>query len=373
VYQQAVYWFAASFSLLALDTLLLALLAAQQYRRTGHPLHLGLCALGCALSPCWFGSGILAGPLCCLYLLWPEQAAGGNRPATAGARLRFALLRSTPLLGSALFLAVSLPLTARTIMHLEHYEKIFHTNAVGAFRPGTGLLLTCKSLVENLLLGAVGVSGVSFGPWVEVCLLVSMAAAAAWWWWQAPDRRLLLLGLGMIFGGYLLVYSARALWFIDENGGFAPINEPRWSRYHVLPQLGLALYVCGGLPAFNRGLFALRPDGGLTWRQACAMTCLIYLCFAVQFPRAIIGANAAYDLTQMKEFTDQMDTLRWIEKVDRCCREQRIGADAARRVLPDLDIPWSLHSVNGWVFLRGSPEPVERSDEEVKKILWNCD
>ena len=75
VYQQAVYWFAASFSVLAMDTLLLALLAAQSYRRTGRPLHLGLCVLWCALPPCWFASGVLAGPLCCLYLLPAEDSA----------------------------------------------------------------------------------------------------------------------------------------------------------------------------------------------------------------------------------------------------------------------------------------------------------
>ncbi len=34
VYQQAVYWFAASFSVYALDALLLGLLAAQQFRQT---------------------------------------------------------------------------------------------------------------------------------------------------------------------------------------------------------------------------------------------------------------------------------------------------------------------------------------------------
>src|SRR5436305_11225723 len=69
VYQQAVYWFAASFSVPALDTTLLALLAAQHWRRTGRPRSLLLAAAGAALAPAWFASGILAGPLCCLYLL----------------------------------------------------------------------------------------------------------------------------------------------------------------------------------------------------------------------------------------------------------------------------------------------------------------
>ncbi len=360
VYQQAVYWFAASFSVLALDTLLLALLAAQEYRRTGRPLYLGLCALGCALSPCWFASGVLAGPLCCLYLLPAEDGAWFP---TFGARLRSWLLRATPLLGTGLFLAVSLPLTAHTIMHLEHYKKL---DAVAAFQPGKGFWLTCQSLVENIFLGLVGVGGVSV-PQLIVGVVLTLAVQAAWRWWRvAPRHRLLLLGIGLIFASYLLVYSARAFLFLPEAGEETPINEPRWSRYHLLPQLGLTLFVCGGLPAWSGRRFELRSDGGLTRRQTRNLAVLIVLCFLVQLPRAVIGANSSFDLPQ------QMESLRHIEAVDRCCREQRIGAEAARRCLPPLNIPWSIGSVNGWVFLRGSADPVERPDEEVKQLLEKC-
>jgi hypothetical protein len=387
VYQQAIYWFAASFSVLALDTLLLALLAAQNYRRTGRPLQLGLCVLWCALAPCWFASGILAGPLCCLYLL-PREPGAPVR--SNGMLFRWVLVRSTPALGSALFLVVSLPLTARRIIHLEHYERL-NTNAVEAFQPGKGLVLTGKSLVENLLLGLVGVTGVPIPWWLVVCLLALMASAAAWWWWRAPDRRLLLLGLGLIFASYLLVYSARARWFMPEGREPVPINEPRWSRYHLLPQLGLTLFVCGGLPAWNGRRFVLRADGGLTWRQARVLAWLILLCYLIQLPRGVLGAPSFFGST------DQMEALQRIEAVDACCRAHHIGGDTARRCLRDLDIPqwvgpaagclgaeavrshlmkfeipWSLGNVNGWDFLRGSDDPVERPDEEVKKILEAC-
>ena len=70
--------------------------------------------LWCLLAPGWFASGVLAGPLCCLYLLWPQ------RPDEAGGRTgRWAL---TPLLGTLLFLAVSLPRTAAIINTLPHYQ-----------------------------------------------------------------------------------------------------------------------------------------------------------------------------------------------------------------------------------------------------------
>jgi hypothetical protein len=140
VYAQAIYWFAAAYSVLALDTLLLALLAAQAYRLWDRPLlpfelsdpddaysasrlrtrrthrvtYLVLCVVLCALAPGWFASGILVGPLCCLYLLPAET---GTSFPTLGARLRYWLLRMTPMLGTVAFLALSLPHNARTIMH----------------------------------------------------------------------------------------------------------------------------------------------------------------------------------------------------------------------------------------------------------------
>ncbi len=68
VYHQAIWWFAASFSVLSLDTMLLGLLAAQRWRQTGRASYLFLTALACLLAPGWFAIGVLAGPLCCLYL-----------------------------------------------------------------------------------------------------------------------------------------------------------------------------------------------------------------------------------------------------------------------------------------------------------------
>ncbi|MGH7226154.1 MAG: hypothetical protein ACRELF_23310, partial [Gemmataceae bacterium] len=86
VYHQAVWWFAASFAILSLDTLLLGLLAAQRWRQTGRGLYLDLTVLACLLAPGWFALGILAGPLCCLYLL--PRGLSEPRPLGSGERLR---------------------------------------------------------------------------------------------------------------------------------------------------------------------------------------------------------------------------------------------------------------------------------------------
>jgi hypothetical protein len=380
VYQQAANWFAASYSILSLDTLLLALLAAQRFRgcdarlsrdglrdaddaysprseRSHGLLSLGLCAVLCALAPGWFAIGVLAGPLCCLYLLPAETGASF---ATFGRRLRFWLVRLTPMLGTVAFLGLSLPHNAKTIMHLEHYQ-MQQTNAVDAFQPHMGILYTLRALVENLLLGLVGVWEIPVRPWLVACVLVVLFAAAGWWWWQArpANRRLMLLGLGLIFSSYVLVYSARARWAETTE-----MCGAGWSRYNLLPQFGLALFVCGGLPAFADRRLKLNPDGSLTRRQIAGLAGLMVLFFLIQTPRAIIGAYYT--------IPEQQNYLRYIEGIDACCRQHHIGADVARRVLPRLEIEGSLGSINGWELLWGSDDPVERPDAEVKKILWQC-
>jgi hypothetical protein len=361
VYQQAVFWFSSSFSVLVLDTLLLALLAAQRWRETGRALYLDLAVACCALAPAWFASGILAGPLCCLYLL------GGSK---SGSRRCFTFL---PLLGTGLFLAVSLPRTAAAILHLEHYRG---KTALEAFDPVAGLVATARSVVDNLL---IGMAGVSLGE-VAVPLPLDLlgfgllVAVGLWWWRQAPaPRNLMLLGLGLIGGSYWLTYSARAAW------GYAGVmTHPAWSRYHLLPQLGLALFVCGGLPGRASPLrssgsakesraalsttrwFTLDETERLTPKQVRALQILIAACFLVQLPRGLLVYFS---------HPGQADSLRAIAAMEERCREHHVRGDEARAVLPKLDLGGSATEMNGWELLRGSDDPRPHTASELKQLL----
>lgn len=346
VYQQAVYWFAASFSVYALDALLLALLAAQRYRQTRRIQWLFFCVVYCALAPCWFGSGVLAGPLCCLYLL-PGEGAESRTAARIGSRL-------APLLGTAAFLAVSLPLTAPIIQHLEHYHD---KTALESFQPLTGAWYTMRSVVDNLALGAFGVTGVTVGSVAAPLIFAALVAAGGWWAYRSPRRRLALLGAGLIFGSYLLIYSARATWSYDGAAMFTP----SWSRYHLQPQLGLTLLICGGLPAWEGRWFRLDPDGRLSPGQTRALALLLGACFLVQAPRGLLCYYAANPR--------QAERLRLVERVSDICQEHRISTEAARRELGPLPMPESTTTVDGREFLRGSDDPEDWSPEEVAEML----
>jgi hypothetical protein len=349
IYQQAVYWFSASFSILTLDTLLLALLAAQGWRQTGRVHHLALCALWSALALGWFASGLLAGPLCCLYLLPREKDPAS--PGKAAPLWHYVGGAVVPLVGTVVFLAVSLPRTANHIMHLEHYGD---RTAVEAFSPLNGIRYMNRSVVDNLALGQFGITAVTCPEAVLPLVLLPLAAVAGWWLWRAPQRRLPLLGLGMIISSYWLVYSARGTWSYDE----ARMFYPDWSRYHLLPQLGLALFVCGGLPRWAM----TSPE--LSKRQVWIVAGLIVLQMLVQLPRGVLGTYAF-----RIDNSEQLAVLRQIDEMDARCREHHLAADAARAVLPPLDVPMCFERVNGWDFLRGSPEPQPLGEAEVRRLL----
>ncbi len=354
VYQQAVYWFAASFSVYALDALLLALLAAQRYRQTRRSRWLWVCGVCCVLAPCWFASGVLTGPLCCLYLL-PREDAGLTRLKQPW----HTLAALTPLLGTMAFLVVSLPLTAPVIQHLEHYRNQ-NLTAVEAFRPLTGAWYTVRAVVDNLALGVFGNTGVKVGPIMAPPLLIALVAVGVWWVRQSPHRRLALLGAGLIFGSYLLIYSGRAMWNYDE----VRMYTPSWSRYHLQPQLGLAFLICGGLPAWEGHLFRLDASGRLTPRQTRALAWLLGLCFLVQAPRGLLCYYAPNP--------QQAATLSLIERTSAFCKAHHISAEAARRELSFLRMPESTTTVNGWDFLRGSDDPKDWSAEEVREMLTDA-
>lgn len=329
VYLEAVYWSAATPAIAAAATTLFALLGAQRWRQTGRRTALAGSAFGAALAPGWFAGGILAGPLAALYLV------ASNRRSWRGPA-------AVPMLGSLAYLALAYSIAGSAVRaQVESRPSLTDSLQIGIVNTG-------RSIVDNLALGAVGVSGVSFPIPIVVVGLLLLAIVAAWWWRRAPSRELIVLGLGFILLSDLLIFTARA--------GF-PWEETLsgWSRYNVWPWLGVTLIVCGGIS---------RPHGctgdALGNREALVLILLMAALFAVQFPRAI-RETPACDPTQ-KEALDRVD------RVDARCRLHRISADDARRALPPAPLLYFPEG-SAWMLLRGGRDPAPLGDSEIRRLL----
>jgi len=357
-YIQAVTWYSGSFFILSLDTFLLALLAAQAWRKSGSARYLLLCAACCAVAPGWFGGGILAGPWCSIYLL-PVIGVGpgtrANEPAPARGpehrRWRDWLPSVAPVLGSVLFLAVSLPRTAERIVHASHYEG---KTVFQAFDLWAGVADTVRTLADNQVLGAFGIYRASAFSWpVALAITGILVVAGAAWWRFAPYRRLILLGLAIVLASDVLTYGARAEW------GYARTVHT-WSRYHLFPHLGLVLFLAGGLPRVLERRLRPLPAGGLTRNQAAAVLVLIAVALSCHMRRSIRSHIF---------FPAQIAVLERVERVDKYCRRLGISGDTARQVLGFLPFPLGYANDNAWDFLRGSPEPGTVTVEQARQLL----
>jgi hypothetical protein len=357
-YIEAVTWYSASFFILSLDTLLLALLSAQRWRRSRRGSHLVLCALWCSLAPGWFGGGILAGGWCALYLLpvcreGPPQGplASPSRRWRLRERLVSVLPAAAPLAGSALFLALSLPKTANRIFHAGHYggKTVFE-----AFHPVDGVMNTIRTLADNQVLGALGIHRSAAFPWTMALAIVGcLVGIAVLWWRLAPQRRLLLLGLALIVASDILTYSARAEWNYERS-------VHNWTRYHLFPQLGLVLFVVGGLPRFQRKWLVLSPSGALSRRQVACILVTIGAALALHLPRSL-GSH--------RYFPEQIAVLTRVEQIDATCRAHGISDITARAALGFLQFPLGYAGENAWDFLRGSPQPRQMTVDQARRLL----
>ncbi len=343
IYQQAIWWFAASFSVLAMDTLLLGLLAAQRWKQTSRIRYLLLSAMASFLAPSWFASGVLVGPFCAVYLFPQHLRAGG----------RAVLALAIPLAGTALALFIIVTTSAEQIQHLEHYQG--HT-ATEAFDLSTGLADTARSLVDNLLPGLIGVGALEWtAPWpVVAVVLLTLGVLAGWWWRQAPRPQLLRLGTALVLCSYVLTYSVRALWPYEEL-----MTTATWTRYHLLPQLGLTLFVVGGLPG-RAGKWFL-PAESLSRAQVRVLGLMIALGCLLQLPRGLF--------TYFGPDSQQQALLQLIEQTEERCRRYHIDGEAARQALPKLSLESWASDVNGWSFLRGSDRPQPHRPEEIRQLL----
>jgi len=341
-YHEAIWRFTASLVLPATAITLVALLAAQRWRQRGRNRDLAACMLWCAIAPLWFASGVFAAPLCSLYLCAPQHPQ--DRLLGGWTRRRL-LTTALPIVSASWFVIVSLLVASQN---------------QDPFDPLSGLAWTVRSVVDNLVPGFTGLTAM-FGlalPWpISFAAFGALAAAAVWWWRRAPAKGLLLVGLGAIFLGYWVVYSARAM------HGYQRMTGLDWSRYHLLPQLGLTLFLAGGLPHW-RDLLGIPRDGALVRQNVRWLLVGVVLLFMLQAPRPVLS------LWSLGTSDKQMATLRRVEVFNRVCREQNISAATAREALQDhLLIEGFSNPAHAWLFLRCSETPRAWSVDEARAQL----
>ena len=346
-YYECVTWYSASFFLCSFDTTIAALLAAQSWRLTGRPWSLARCALFCALAPGWYAGGILAGGFAAVYLVWRDR----DDPAVRSAGARVAAC-AAPILGTVLFLAVSLPRTADRIIHAEHYRG---KTVFAAFDMRTGVENTLRTLADNQVLGAFGISHkLTVIPWPGVWAIVALEAAIALACWRlSSKRRAMVVGAAFILISDLLVYSARADWSYVRT-------VHNWTRYHLFPHFGVVLFAVVLLQQLDRRWLSLRESGSLSGLQIAGIVALIGASLAAHVPRS---SQAHFYIPE------QIQMLRRVERVDAACRNAGISAETARQALGMLQFPLSYDGDNAWEFLRGSRTPVDMSVDEARARL----
>lgn len=344
-YYECVTWYSASFFTLALDTTLLALLAAQAFARTGRAGWLGTCAVCAAAAPAFHSTALPAGLWCALYLLHALRGQFGVGPWKSIA------LAATPLLGTLAGVTASFYVATDQIVRASHYrgKTIF-----GAFDPLAGLENTLRTLADNQIPGVFGFWHKTWiVPWPAVLAsTAALAVLAAIWWRRTSDRRLLWLGLAILLVSDVMVYSARADWSYERT-------VHNWTRYHLFPHLGLVLFVVGGLPRFAGRWFALVPDR-LSGPQTIALLALLAAAVACHWPRT----HRSHIF-----FPSQVALMERVERVDAACRRFGIGGPTAREALPFVKFPLGYERDNVWEFLRGSPAPIPVTVEDARARL----
>jgi hypothetical protein len=324
VYMESVYWFAATPGVLCLATAVVGLLGAQRWLAGGR---WGLAVAGgaAAVAPGWFGGGVLVGPLLAVYLV--RRGPGGW------------WAWAVPVAGTFAYFALCLPLAGGSMMRPAHHNG---RSTLEVFNPTVAAENTVRAITDQLLLGAVGVGGVSCPLWVTAVGTAAAVAAAGWWWWRAGRPRVVLVGGGFILLNYLLVYSLRAEWSYPEQ-------MVTWSRYNTFPQFGLALVFGGGV--WN--------TTALTRRQWWGVLAAVAVLTAIHAPVAYLRTPA-----QNPELAAELER---VQEADRVCRRERIAGEDAARVLHDAHPKWPHSDL--WQCVWGSANPVPKSDEEIRKVL----
>jgi hypothetical protein len=328
LYAEVVYWYSASSFAWALFWTLLALHRAGTTETSQGLVTVAVCS---ALAPASSTLGLLAGPLASIRL-------GTRRPQGLFNPFRTLI----PLLGTTFYLMVCLKFD---------YFHLIKSNVDHKADLGGGLVLALRAPVELLVPTLFG--AYEADVWAPVTLSVILSGAGliglVLWAWRSRNRGLIGCGFLLILGGYALTYCFR-----NENGAHWVLNSNE--RFHLYPQVGLALLVA----------LALRPWLGRYDHRPALM-----LFVAAGFALLLTGVHhrRIAELSQRYYFPEQGQTMAALDHLERLCRAEGVAREDAIAALDPVWSYWFQEPFNGLWMLPETGAPAGRPAGEVRSHL----
>jgi hypothetical protein len=328
---ETVWWYSGSNHMWAVFWTLVALLGASR----GDKLGLLAVAAGTALAPACSMMGVLAFPACAAEALMSRR-----RRDPAGVSPAVSCLAGVAGLGLYLLVAISFGLLRAVL-----------TGRIHAAQPLVGLEVAGEAPMLVLVPALFGFRDLD--QWIAPAWALAasglFAVVVLAWSLRSRYRATILVGLGLIAGGYLIIYPFRTA------GGQELML--RTARYHVYPQLGLALLA---------GAAARRFLGGARGGQFASLLCVALM--AVHLPQ-MTAESGLYD------FPNQARTLAALERVREICETEGIGSRQAVAALEPIRPRWMPinHEDANAAWMIGKFDPSRRvPDAEVRGRLLSA-
>ena len=226
---ETVWWYSASSFLWAIAGILLGLLGASWVARS--PWRgLALVAIGAAVAPAGTSLGNLAAPLAILRGLIEQ-----------GASRRLKVLVAVAAIGGLLSFEGFCRLGDIELIHAARMRNVGNLDVP---RGLSYVLTTPGRILVPATLGVPASHAANPQPawlcWGSGLLALSIMAALAFWPDVRRNRRLVLVGMAMIYCGYALIYPSRVFLMTSSRWTERQLLYDYTGRYHVLPLLGLA-------------------------------------------------------------------------------------------------------------------------------------
>ncbi len=315
-------WYSASsFSWAMLGTLA-AIECAGRASGSSRNAWLAGSALAAFLAPAFSAIGLLAGPLAMIRIGMSYRAI-------------------TPMIGTLGYLGLCIPLRYGAIVS-QSLER--NLDLAAAARN-----VLCAP-VDVLLLGLFGrVNSIALPDnWAMTISAVLLIAALVWAYRDHLSRSIILVGLGLIVGGYVLAFGARSA---DAPPGLRHVQ-----RYQVFPQLGLVFLLS---MALQRVLKRFDDSSLRTWSLGWISAAVI---LAVQL-------GPIREHAKFYRWPDQPRTLAAIERLVATCQREGITRSQCLKSLDPIRNRWFDFEFNALVLMPKTVESSRLPDREVRPLL----